>query len=97
MGIFATKHWDPNGKEIEHADWQRIIQSGAGLRVSGFRPSDGALVVTAWVGLDLRVVAVDGSGPPLVYETTVADEGARRYATEAEAVAGHAEVMALGG
>lgn len=53
-------------------------------------------VSTVFIGVDLRF---EGSGPPLVFETTVFggehDGYQERYATWGEATAGHARAVAL--
>lgn len=53
------------------------------------------LVSTVWLGLDHNC---SDEGPPLIFETMVFGESLdgekRRYSTEAEAIAGHAEMVA---
>ena len=56
---------------------------------------DGKWVSTIWIGLDYNY----GDGPPLIFETMVFSSReemggleCRRYATEAEAIAGHEEM-----
>jgi hypothetical protein len=47
------------------------------------------VVATVWLGLD----HAGGSGPPLIFETSVyggaLGDNSERYSTEAEAIAGH--------
>ena len=55
----------------------------------------GGLLSTVFIGIDLRTW---GDGPPLVFETMLFDQhqhslACRRYATEAEAVAGHLDML----
>lgn len=55
---------------------------------------DGVVVSTVWLGTNHRF---GGDGPPIIFETMVfggeLNEEQVRYSTEAEALAGHAEMV----
>lgn len=72
------------GRELEKAD----------RRVAADMLPDGVRVSTVFLGLDHGF----GEGPPILYETMVfggpSDGDCERYSTRAEALAGHAAVVA---
>lgn len=74
------------------ADYKRVARTEI---ISAADPKAMFTVSTVWLGLDHGW----GDGKPLIFETMVfggsmADELCQRYSTEAEAEAGHREVVA---
>jgi hypothetical protein len=94
--------YDREGKPISLDEWGRLHEDKSYLRV-GNTDLGPYWVSTVWLGVDHRF----GDGPPVIFETMVfttsaRDEGragpefdTRRYATEAEALAGHEEMCLL--
>jgi hypothetical protein len=71
--------WTINGEEYRRVAWTEI---------------DDGFVSTVWLGLDHGF----GEGPPLIFETMIVRRGewldfCERYATEDEAIAGHATAL----
>lgn len=90
------EHYDRQGNLIpDLLTWARLHEDIAYKRVA--ETTIGNLwVSTVWLGLDHSF----GGGPPLIFETMVFVQGeggndldCRRYATEAEALAGHEEIL----
>ena len=90
-------YYDRQGKPLtDTMEWGRLHSDYEYKRVA--ETTIGRLwVSTVWLGLDHSF----GDGPPLIFETMVfvAGEGGddldcRRYSTEAEALAGHEDVLA---
>lgn len=80
------RYFDREGNPIDVLDWARIA---AGDHTVGHtRVSDAVCVSTIWTGVRIGSVT-----PPLIFETVVVggwfDRQGEKYATEAEAVAGH--------
>ena len=78
---------DPDYKRVELTEVASVTDS-----------SERYLVSTVWLGLDHSFTG----GNPVLFETmvflngdTASDEWARRYNTEAEAKAGHAEIVTV--
>jgi len=76
-------------------DWARTLEDDTARGVARTPLPDGGEVSTVWLGLDHRF---RGDGPPLIFETLVFDARGHawaqwRWATEAEARAGHARVV----
>lgn len=80
----------------------RALEDPAQKRVAATTLPDGKWVSTVWLAIDHRMTR---EGPPIIFETMVfamdGPEGGLgesldcdRYATEAEAKAGHAEMVA---
>lgn len=73
-----------------------LYEGGIAARRVAFDTDDETDVSTVFLGMDHSF----GEGPPVLYETmvfpagTVDDRDCRRYRTRAEAVAGHAEMVA---
>lgn len=93
MSIF----YDRGGRAITLDEWAKLVGDREYKRVGRTTMPDGRYVSTVLLGLDHGF----GEGPPLIFETMVfPSEGdwselmVRRYSTLAEAVAGHAEVVA---
>jgi hypothetical protein len=91
--------FDRAGQSIDMMDWVASMKNPANKRVAEDTVS-GYWVSTVWLGMDYSL----GDGPPLIFETMVFpqkegetnwyDEYCERYATEEEALAGHADVVA---
>jgi hypothetical protein len=76
------------------AAWFEDVAQIAHRRIARTTLPDGRLVSTVFLGLDHRY----GDGPPLLFETMVfrdgEEEACDRYTTRAEALAGHARIVA---
>lgn len=95
---------DRAGKPLTIAEADALLSDAeyvtvaATLVVSAEFPSNKCVVSTVWLGNDLGLLF--GSGPPILFETMVFSDGhpmdrqCWRYATEAQAQAGHADVVA---
>lgn len=94
-------YYDRSGIPIDFATWKRLHGDLNYLRVARTTVSSAADlaktfdVSTVWLGIDHGFT---GSPPPILFETMVFGLGSdeelcRRYATEAEARAGHTEVV----
>jgi len=93
---------DANGEAIEETDlytWATWYEAAAGdgrLIVAHDDLPGGICILTVFHALDSRFGL--GAGPAQVFRTVVeggpGDGDERRYATRAEALAGHAEVLA---
>jgi hypothetical protein len=91
-----TGYFDRNGFPMTGSDWAAKLEDDSYRRVAFDRV--GSLEVsTVWLGLD----HAHGIGPPLIFETMVFDEDGgssggycERYTALAEAMAGHARVVA---
>ena len=85
-------YYDRRGNRLTLTQWCGRMKDDAYRRVA-FDRVGGAEVSTVWLGLDHGW----GGGPPLIFETMVfggdENEWQARYATEADAMAGHAEVV----
>lgn len=89
-------YFDRQGQPITQEAWLRT--GDADRHVAETTVAGRYWVSTIWLGLDHGF----GAGPPLIFETMVFGLGSgfedlecRRYATEAGALAGHAQVVAL--
>jgi hypothetical protein len=84
------------GEPIDRDQWARLF---ADERHVGDDEIDGVQVSTVYVGLDLGVGGMLGTGPPLIFESMVfggpLDSWTERYSSEREARAGHARVVEL--
>ena len=88
--------FDRQGQPIDIATHDRLLYDEAYCLVAR-DVMDGVTVSTVWTGV--RAPCLDPGSPPLIFETAafgaeVAVEFPRRYATEPEAIAGHAAVVA---
>jgi hypothetical protein len=87
--------WDRNGNPITRKQWAKLFHDRSYQQLA-YDEVDGYAVSTVWLGFD------HGHGYsewPLLFETMVfggerGREEQRRYETEAEALAGHAELLA---
>jgi hypothetical protein len=90
-------YYDRQGRPMDQSAWQRRF-SDYDYKVVARTAVSGWSVSTVWLGMDLNYA---GQGPPVIFETMVfppeglATEGeyCMRYATEAEARAGHEEAV----
>ena len=88
--------YDRTGEPISYAKWAWLLQYQPSLKiVQHDHLDDEQLVSTVWLGHDHGF----GQGPPVIFETMVFGvdgwEGYQdRYCTEAEALAGHVQVLA---
>lgn len=81
--------------------WETLLGDSDYKRIAATALPDGKWVSTVWLGLDHNF---SPSGPPIIFETMVfsaappnslgKDIDQTRYATEAEAHAGHEEMVA---
>ena len=89
--------FDREGKPIDTLTAARYMEDINYKRVAQTSLKDGTWISTVWLGLDHSF----GEGPPLIFETMVfpdsansaAEEDMERYATEAEARAGHKRMV----
>jgi hypothetical protein len=91
--------FDKAGQPITREEWARLKFDAESRKVSdyariGLDEWDDVRVSTVWLGMDHQF----GDGPPLIFETMVfggpLDDYQWRYVTEAEAIAGHDQVVA---
>jgi hypothetical protein len=89
-------YYDRQGRLVSAAQWQARFND-ARYKIVARDRVNGWLVSTVWLGLDYSF----GSGPPLIFETMVFSPGndpeeeyCDRYATEAQARAGHRYALA---
>lgn len=79
---------------FERDDYRRVART---VVTSGVGPPVEVQVVTIWTGLDM-CLRLAGDGPPLIFETMTARSDSRdmssvRYASEDQALAGHADMV----
>lgn len=89
------RYFDRDGKPLDSGLWSLKLTDEAYQRVA-LDDVGGVTVSTVWLGLDHQFRP---GGPPLIFETmgfgvAGADDIQRRYSTEAEALAGHREIVA---
>lgn len=104
----GMRYYGRDGKAIPLEEWAQLLEDPDGRRVAKTQVTtpDGAhlLVSTVLIGLDMNYTGV---GLPIIFETMTfsqdaaddtderwADIETRRYATEREALTGHAEIVA---
>ena len=89
----SLTYYDRQGRPItDTMAWAKKFEDPNYKRVARTLLSNGRMVSTIWLGLNHQF----GDGPPLIFETMVFSneddlmelEG-QRYATEADAIAGH--------
>lgn len=91
-------YFDRDGKPLS-LDRVASKMEDPGYRVLAIEKVGGYRASTVWLGLDHRLPGL-GDGAPLIFETTVFegdgfhDRYCDRYATEEQALAGHAAVVA---
>lgn len=88
-----SPYFGKDGKRLSMRDAIRLAHDPSYRRLAESTLPNGAWVSTVWLGIDHQF----GKGPPLIFETMVFLGGdsldCRRYSTEAEAFAGHSEVV----
>lgn len=86
---YGIGHYDRSGKRITLMQWAALFEQLEYRRVRSTMTASGARVSTVWLGLDHGW----GDGPPVIFESMVflagKDIDQDRYATEADAIAGH--------
>lgn len=85
-------YYSRDGSPMTVTEWAARYEDAESKRVALTKVGD-VEVSTVWLGLNHNY----GEGPPLIFETIVFgghDEVCERYATEEEALAGHARVVA---
>lgn len=86
-----SDYYDKQGKPLELLEWAKRLEDMEYKRVA-VDEIDNRRVSTDWLGLSHQL----GEGPPLIFETMIFgtdEEYCARYSTEAQAIAGHAEVV----
>lgn len=77
-------------------EWARWLETAGERRVLGRSKIGDVVVSTVFVGLDMRMLP---GGPPLLWETMIfggpEDQWQERYASKAEAIAGHARAVRI--
>lgn len=90
-----SDYFDKNGDPMALMEWASKFED-MDYKVVAFDDGKVYRVSTVWLGLDHNFA---GDGPPLIFESMVfplssyEDQACRRYSTEAEALAGHAELV----
>jgi hypothetical protein len=88
-----SSYYDRQGQPIDMMTWAQMFEDKAVKVVAQTKVGD-VLVSTAWLGLDHNFLG----GPPLIFETMVfgglLDQEQERYSTEAQALAGHDQMVA---
>ena len=86
-----SRYYDRQGNPLTLMEW---ASSTDDKRVA-YTKVDDTTISTVWLGFDHQF----GDGPPLIFETMVFEGPLNaeqiRYSTEAEAVAGHDQMVAL--
>ena len=92
-------HYDRHGRPITLEEWLALVGDLEGKRVATddvVTPAGRLLwVSTVWLGIDYNY---GPSGPPIIFETMVFEHDmtgvdCQRYATEAQALAGHQAIV----
>ena len=96
----ALPHYDREGRAISLAAWAVLFEDFRYKRIARSKVP-GGWVSTVWLGLDHRYGLLDrGTQAPIIFETMAfwsPSDDCRtmdRYATEAEALAGHRRIVA---
>lgn len=88
-----NEYYDRDGNPIGDTEWLAGFKDRTYQRVAFDEVGD-VQISTVWLGLNHAF----GDGPPLIFESMVFggahDEDCERYSTEAEALAGHALLLA---
>lgn len=90
-----SNYTDKAGNPISMKEWSKLLSDGEYKRIGATTLPDGKRVSTVWLGLNYGF-----GGTPLYFETMVFPPDSmgaldcERYATEAEARAGHAAMVA---
>jgi hypothetical protein len=96
-------YYDRDGKPITFRQWSAIMEpmfDGQDVRRVALDEVDGYRISTVWLGIDHSL----GGPVPIIFETMIFDDTGEgrefdqwqdRYATEAQAIAGHDQVVAM--
>ena len=94
----SKRYYGRDGKPITFARWVAIMEKSPETRiVEQTNLPNGVLVSTVWLGMSHNFF---GGATPLIFETMIFGEDwdseyQERYATEAEAIAGHKRAVDL--
>lgn len=92
---YEVTYYDRQGKPMTMLEWSEKLTDLLYKRVA-FWQLDDVVVSTVWLGLNHSWL---GHGPPIIFETmvfgTTMNETMWRYATEEQALQGHAEAVIL--
>lgn len=89
-------YYDREGKQLDMWGWILLREMGRDYVVVGRTDVGEYTVSTVWLGLDH---SFSPYGPPIIFETMIWDKDGNwldyqeRYATEEEALAGHAKAI----
>lgn len=85
MDAVNDMYFDKTGKAISLREWARLMEDISYRRIAFNQLSDDShYISTVWLGMN------DLNDPPLIFETMIfPQQHIIRYATEAEALAGH--------
>lgn len=92
----AIQIYNKQGQPIDNDEYVRLLGDKDYKKIALTKTKNGFRVSTVWLGLDH---AFGGPGP-LIFETmvfmgeTFSDKDCERYATEADALTGHAAMVA---
>ncbi len=88
------RYFDRRGEPMSQGEWVQAMAVQSNKLVAMTEMPGGTRIATTWQGLDMS----QGKGPPLIFQT-LAYRGSKEesdlelYATEDEAVAGHAAMV----
>jgi hypothetical protein len=89
----VSLYYDQDGQPMAMAEWARVFEDIDKRRIARTELPN-ATISTVWLGIDHGW----GEGPPLIFETMWfkrdGDDEMERYATKAEALAGHERMVA---
>ena len=92
--MVESRHYDREGQPLTLEKWAALFEDFGYRQVARTVTTKGKIISTIWLGLDHNF---SQKGPPLIFETMVFggegdfdDLDCDRYATEEEALAGHA-------
>jgi len=97
MAPMRPLFYDKDGKPVSLKQWAKLIEDPTYRRVAETILPDGTWISTVLLGLDHRFTM---EGPPVIFETMVfpdaenlRERDCERYATQEEAIAGHATMV----
>src|SRR3990172_11732027 len=97
MAPMRPLFYDKDGKPVSLKQWAKLIEDRTYRRVAETILPDGTWISTVLLGLDHRFTM---EGPPVIFETMVfpdaenlRERDCERYATQEEAIAGHATMV----
>lgn len=93
FGAHRVRWYARDGSEITMEQWSKLLGDDKYRQVARTEFGD-VVVSTVWLGLDHNWL---GQGPPIIFETMIfggqLDQDQWRYATEAQALDGHAAAV----